>query len=217
MGHDVFTPEFAGWRFYGDGTEAGASPLAAEDTDIVVNVDSGDVQVQIRTMVQEIGDGSIGGDAADDYQMQERKNLGGNNDITGVTTNGLQADSGSTLSNGSPTTNRSTDGVTDGGGSFVAGEQESSDGEVANHLLTADNFTEHVYAFLVVAADVVDADYFDLRMTLNGGVPGMANAVIPRITIEKASAGGRIMSSLAGPGGLAGGGGIAGDGGGLAG
>lgn len=185
MGHDVFTPEFAGWRFYGDGTETGASPLAAEDTNITVNVDGGDVQVQIRCMVQEIGGGSIGGATTDDYQLQEAV---AKFDIN-ASSSKLQADSGSSLTDGSATTNRATDGVTDGGGSFVAGEQEASNGLIEDHQLTADNFTEHVFAFKVIAADVVDAETLDLRLTLNGGNPGMTNTVVPRITIEKASAG----------------------------
>lgn len=187
MTHAVFTAQFAGWRFYGDGTELGASPFggAAEDANVTVNVDGGDVQIQIRVMVQEIGDGSESGATTDDWQLQYQKNGSGRDDITAASTD-IQADTGSALTDGNATTNRVTDGVADGNGSFVAGEQEAGDGEVEDHQLTADNFSEHVFALLVIADDVANGDTFDLRLTLNGGNPGMNNAVAPRITIEKA-------------------------------
>jgi hypothetical protein len=188
MTHDVFTPEFAGWRFYGDGSETGASALELEDTNTTVNLDSGNVQVQIRCMVQEIGAGSASGATTDDYAIEYLLNNGGGWQPITASSSAVQADTGSTLSDGSATTNRSTDGVTDGNGSFVAGEQEAGNGTVEDHQLTADNFTEHVYALLIIADDLVDADFVDFRIALNGGNPGMDDAVIPRITMDKVAA-----------------------------
>lgn len=185
MTHSVFTPEFAGWRFYADGSETGASALAAEDTNITVDVDGGDQQVQLRAMVQEIGAGSGDGAATDDYQLQLDKNAATSWSNITASTSDIQADTGSSLTDGSATTNRATDGVTDGGGTFVAGVQEAADAQIADWQLTADNFTEHLWALLIVADDVANNDTFDFRITLNGGTPGMTNTVVPRITIQK--------------------------------
>lgn len=190
MPHDVFTPELAGFRFYNDnGSELTATVLAGEDTNVNVDVTSGNVQLQIRVMVQEIGDGSISGAATDDYGWQYNKNVTGNVALDDVSSN-IRAYASTGLTDGAATTNRATDGVADGGGTFVAGEQEADNGLIEDHQLTANNFTEHVCAFELVAADLVDTDSIVLRMTLNGGNPGMTNTAAPTITITKSGNGG---------------------------
>ncbi len=183
----VFAPAANAFRLYEDGTESGSSPIDSQDTDITRNVDANS-QVHLRIRVDEVGAGSVGGEATDDYALEVSINLGGFVAVTGAST-GVQADSTSTLTDGGATTNRATNGISDpGGGSFVAGEQEEVNGVIENTQLTADNFTEHVWALLLVAAELSNGDTLDFRVTLNGGDPGMTNNVTPRITAQKASA-----------------------------
>jgi hypothetical protein len=181
---DEFEPSLAAFRFYEDGTESGASAAAAQDTN-VTRENSSNNQVQLRVRIDETGAGDIDGATTDDYQLQYRLNGGGSwFNITGATSR-VQADSGSTLSDGSASTNRSTDGISDGAGTFVAGEQEAGDGEIEDHQLTGNDFTEHVFGLLLIAADNSDGDYMEYRLRYNGGV--MPNNVVPRTTIEKVS------------------------------
>lgn len=177
----VFTPAANKYRFYDDdGAEDASTPLANEDTNVTINVDSGNVPFQLRYRLQE--GGGAAGAATDDYDLQRSLNSGGYSTITGATTAIITSTSG--LTNDGATTNRATNGITDGTGSFVAGEQ-STDGVLDNWQLTASNYSEIVYGGTVVAADVNNNDTIDFRVTLNGGTPGMTNSVTPRITIQK--------------------------------
>ena len=90
------------------------------------------------------------------------------------------------LTEAAATTNRATEGISDGSGSFVAGQQDTEDGVILNHQLTASNFTEHVFALKIIAADVAPTDTLDFRLALNGGSPGMTNTVEPTITVVAA-------------------------------
>lgn len=177
----VFTPVVQAYRFYADGTEDGSSPLAAQDTDVSVLTDTNQ-KVHLRYLIQETG--GAAGATTDDYQLQYSKNSGAFTNVTASSTN-VQADTGSSLTDAGATTNRATNGISDGTGSFVAGQQEEGDGQIANHQLTASNFTEHVWAVLLIAADVANGNTLDFRVTLNGGSPGMTNSVVPTITITK--------------------------------
>lgn len=181
---NTFTPNANAFRFYQDGTESGSTPLAAENTNITVDVDPGNQQVHLRYLVQETGAAS--GATTDDYRLQVDSNGAG---TWAITVNGatakVQCDTASSLTDGGATTNRATNGITDGTGSFVAGEQEEANGTLEDHQLTASNFTEHVWGLLIIAADVSNNETLDFRMTLNGGSPGMTNGVTPRITIQK--------------------------------
>lgn len=185
---DAFVPVVNAFRFYADGTENGSSPLDAEDTNITVNVDGGDQQVHLRIRIDETGAGSLGGATTDDYQLQYSKNGGAYTSVT-ASSSDVHADTGSSLTDGGATTDRATNGISNpASGSFVAGIQEEGDGQIANWQLTADNFTEHVWALLVVAADLANGNTLAFRVTLNGGSPGMTNNVTPTITIQKTSA-----------------------------
>jgi hypothetical protein len=176
-----FTPEFDEFRFYendGSPSESTSTPLAAEGTDIIIDLGGGDVAFQLRVRVQETG--SLGGAFDDDWSLQYQVNgSGGFTDITGSSTR-CNSNTSGVLSDGSPTTNRGTDGISDGTGSFVAGEQESSGAVIENSELTADNFTEHVWALDLIAADTSPGDFLDFRMRVNGGA--MSNVVVPRVS-----------------------------------
>ena len=181
--HDVFEPDFDAWRFYEDGTESGSSPAAAQDTSLTARNPSTDPKVHLRARVQEIGAGSLGGATTDDYGLEYSKNAGAYAAVTAASSN-VQIDTASGLTADAATTNRATNGITDGSGSFVAGEQEETNGVIEDHQLTADNFTEHVWALTLIEADLADGDTLDFRITLNAGAPGMTNTVVPRITIS---------------------------------
>ena len=179
----TFDPDFDAFRFYEDGTESGSTPIAAQDTDVAVDVTGGDVQAHLRTRIQETG--GAAGAATDDSGLEYSKNSGGWTAIT-ASSSDVKADTASGLTADAATTNRGTNGISDGTGSFVAGEQEETNGVIENHQLTASNFTEHVWALTLVSADLADGDTIDFRIALNCGAPGMTNTSVPRITIGKA-------------------------------
>ena len=185
--HNPFTPVFNAFRFYADGTESGSSPLGNQDQNITVDVSSGNQQVHLRVRIDETG-GDSSGSGNDDWVLESQKNgSGGFVSIDGSQA-GLTMDTGSSLTNNGATTNRATNGISDGPGSFVAGIQKEGDsGQILDYQLTAGNFTEHVFAMLLTAASLNNGDFFDFRVTLNGGTPGMTNNVTPRITIVKSA------------------------------
>lgn len=189
---DAFSPDANAFRFYendGSPSESASTPIAAQDVNITGrNVDS-DSPLHLRYRVEEVGAGSVDGAATDDYQLQFRKGGGGFSDVT-TTSSDVQVHTTSALTDVDPTTNRSTDGISDGAGSFVVGEQEEGDGEITDHQLTGDNFTEHVWAVNLISADLLDSDVLQFRLALNGGNPGMDNSAVPQITVIKAAAGG---------------------------
>lgn len=178
--HDVFDPDFNKWRFYNDGTESGATVKENEDTNHTTPDLTADYQIQLRARIQENGAGTLSGAATDDYGLEYSLNAGAYTAVTASSTH-VQADTGSSLTDGGSTTNR----LTAGSGSFVAGEQESANGVVEDHQLTGDNYTEHVWGLKVIETAVSNGDTIDFRITLNGGAPGMTNTVTPRITVTK--------------------------------
>jgi hypothetical protein len=107
---------------------------------------------------------------------------------------------GSSLTDGAATTNRATNGIGDPGtGSFVAGEQEVGNGLIENRQLTAGNFTEHVWALTLVAADLANADTLEFRVLLNGAP--ITAGVTPQITVSTTTnataTGGQALQTLA--------------------
>lgn len=146
---------------------------------------SADSKVHLRVRLQETGGAS--GVATDDYGLQYRKNGGTWTSIT-ASSSGVQADTASSLTDGSATTNRGTNGISDGTGSFVAGEQEEANGVIEDFQLTASNFTELVWALKLIAADLADDDLLEFRVTLNGGSPGISQTVTPSIAVLKLAA-----------------------------
>ncbi len=184
---DKFVVTCAAFRFYEDGSESGSSPVADQDTNVTGrNVDS-DSQIHLRLRHDETGAGSIDGATTDDYALQYRLNGGGGWQSLTTSTEFVQADSASTLVDGVASTNRATNGISDGGGSFIAGKQEETNG-IIDYQLTANNFTEHVFALLLISADLADGDFVEFRCQLNGGNPGMTNTFVPRITVTKTAA-----------------------------
>ena len=182
-----FVITFAAFRFYNDGTESGSSPLAAQDVNVTgFNVDS-NAQFHLRCRLDETGSGDVDGASTDDYAIQKRKNGGGSWKTITASTTEVRADTASDLTDGSATTNRSTDGISDGAGAFIAGIQEEGDSEITDFLHTGDDFTEHVWALEAVSVDLANDDFCEFRVILNGST--VTNSVVPRITFAKTATG----------------------------
>jgi len=181
-----FAATAAAFRFYEDGTESGSAAIAAQDTNIVDRVVSSDSQVQLRYRIDESGSGNVDGGATDDYGLEIDINTAGFNAVTASST-GVKADTGSTLTDGAATTDRATEGISAGAGSFVVGESEAANGVIEDWQLTGNDHGEVVWAVILVAADLSEDDSIDFRVTYNGGSPGMTNSVTPNITITKAA------------------------------
>jgi hypothetical protein len=191
---DLFSPSANAFRFYDDDAgEATSTPLANQDTNVTVNVSAGDVALQLRYRVQNTT--AVAGAATDDFAIQASVNAGAYATVTTSTADVIASASG--LTNDGATTNRATNGITDGTGGFLAGEQ-CADGTLDNFTHTASTFTEHVWGLTVVSADVANGDTIDFRVSLNGGTPGMTNAVTPRITVQKSITGTGALSAQAG-------------------
>jgi hypothetical protein len=183
MTHNAFTPVVNAFRFYTDGTEDGSTPAQNQDVNDALTAMLADTIRHLRYRIQESGNDTSGA-TTDDYGLEVSVGGGGFQAVTAASTF-VQAATGSALTDGGATTNRATNGITDGSGVFAAGEQEEANGVIEDHQLTAANFTEHVWAILLVAADFTPATptTLDFRVTLNGGAPGMTNSVTPRITV----------------------------------
>lgn len=183
----MFIPHFNASRFYDDdGGEAASTQLAAQDTDVIINVDGGNQPFQFRARIDETDGGD--GTTMDDYGVEYEKNDSTTWVALTTTDNGDGIHTvAAGLTNDAVTTDRSSDPISNpGAGSFVDGEQ-SDDGIVDNRILTGGNFTEHVYGIEIVAANVADNDTFDFRFD---GASGVTNNVEPRVTVDKAAAGG---------------------------
>lgn len=88
------------------------------------------------------------------------------------------------LTNDTATTNRTTNGIADGTGSFDAGNQ-ITDG-IGSVTLGASNYTETVFGLKFISANVANNDTFDFEF---GRPNSMVNTIVPRITISKSAAG----------------------------
>ena len=170
----------AAFRFYEDGTEAGSTATAAQDTNIARDITGGSSNLQLRLRFQEIN--ALSGAATDDYQLQYSKNAAAYANVTAASTNVKGFDS-TNLTDGAATTNR----LTAGSGSFLAGVI-SEDGLADNHQITLSNYTEYLYSLTLVFADLADSDTLDFRLLRNGATIA-AYSVTPRITVTKVTPG----------------------------
>jgi len=177
VGLAAFIPSLDSFRYYEDGTETGSSAIDTQDTDISRNVDS-DSNLQIRIRVQEQGPGSVGGVSTDDWQLQYDKNTGGFVNVASSSSN-VKAFPSASLVDAADTTNRLGAGT----GSFIAGEIDEANGEVTDHQLTADNFTEYLWSVTLISADLANNDTLDFRVLLNAAA--INSDIVPRITATK--------------------------------
>jgi len=166
MGKATFTVTGTNFRLYEDGTESGSTPIEAEKRFIIRDALSMDSNLHIRILLQETGGAS--GAITDDYQLQYNLNSAGWNNITS-SSSVVKGFNSINLTDGGATTNRGTNGITDGTGSFVAGKI-SEDGLLDDFQLTASNFTEVLYSVTLVSADLSFGDTINFQILLNGSV-----------------------------------------------
>lgn len=176
MTHLVYAIEQEAFRFYGDGTESGSTPLAVQGTDIdKVPSETFQLRVRMNESGGEAGGGSL-------FQLQVEKNAtGGFVDVTGASSN-VQAVAGG-MTDDEVTTERLTGGAT----SFVQGRVDEADGNTTTAVdTTANNFTEIVYSLTIVDGDVANADTLDFQLLddMDGNV---TYTVVPRVTVQKAA------------------------------
>ena len=177
----MFDPEFTKFRFYDDDAgEAASAPLENQDVDHTLNADS-DVSIQVRMFAQN----RQAAGSTDDYRIDYDKNGAALFAVvpTSDTGDGIQTATAG-LTNTNATTNRTTNGIADGTGSFDAGEQ-ITDG-LGNITLNASNYTEHAFGVQFISANVANNDTFDFEF---GRPNAMVNTIVPRITISKAAGG----------------------------
>ena len=166
----------AAYRWYGEGTESGATALANQDTAVTGDITNGDATGTLRIRLQSTT--AVAVPATDDFQLQYEKNTSGSwINVSAVTTNVSTYDSPN-LTNAAATTNRLTGGT----GSFVAGKV-SEDSLMDDLGWAGNNFTELVYALKVKAADVAASDILRFRVLRNGATATMTYSVTPRIDI----------------------------------
>lgn len=167
------------YRWYADdGAENASTALAAENTayDLYAGVNA---SIVLRYGVQESGTGTASGAATDDYQLQYKKNAGAFTNVTGASSN-IRARASANLTDGAATTQR----LSAGSGSFVAGEIDEGDGLITDWALTANNYSDLVYSLEVVAADVAEDDSFTFQVLRNGSVFN-TYSVTPTLTVTK--------------------------------
>lgn len=167
-----FTPSQDRFRFYEDGTEAGSTAIAAQDTNITRNPSSAP-QLLLRVGIQETS--GFNGELTDDWSLKVSKNGGAYVDVTTTSSNVKAFNSGS-LTEAAATTERLTGGT----GSWNAGAV-SEDGVVDNIRLIQNRHMEVLYALSLVAADLAGGDALDFRVYLNGAA--ITYTITPRITV----------------------------------
>jgi len=180
----MFDPEFTKFRLYDDdGSESASTALEAQDVDHTLTVDS-DQEIQVRMFVQN----NDAAGSTDDYRIDYDKNSVGFAVVpTSDTGAGIEA-AAAGLTNDGATTNRASEGITNGSGSFDAGIQ-ITDG-IGNDTLAASDYTHQVFGIKFIAANVANNDTFDFEF---GRPNSMTNTIVPRITISKAAAGAAIL------------------------
>ncbi len=173
---NVFGITARAYQWYEDGTEAGAAALASENTSYDLLVIS-DAPIVLRYGVQESGSGSASGASTDDYQLQYSLNGGAFTNVTAASTV-VQGFTSANLTDAAATTQRLSAGT----GSFVAGEIAETDGLLTDWALTANNFSELLFAIQVLAADTAEDDSITFRVLRNGAVFN-TYSVTPTLTV----------------------------------
>lgn len=190
---NVFALTQAGYRFGADdGTEAAHTLLGTQSLPLAIDVSGGDVDRILRILLNETGAGSISGATTDDYQLQYSKNGGAFTNVTTSSSN-VVAFASANLTDAGTTTER----VTGGSGSFVAGEI-SEDGLVDDRQITANNHSEMVYTVRFVQADLAENDSLTFRVLLNGATTGLTYSSTPTAVIAVHRAAGVGALALAG-------------------
>jgi hypothetical protein len=156
---DYFTQ--TAFRLYGDGTEAGSTALAAENTNASVNVmvNPGQI-VQVRFRIQST---TIGGQTTDDWKIYKSYNGAAYVAVDSEAV-GWFGDGAGALADAAASTQR----LSAGSGSFSAG-QTSTDGLLDNEQLPATNHTELVYEIVSSQNQRRNGETYDFRVFVDEG------------------------------------------------
>ena len=158
-------------RVADDGDTNAGTLLETEDGNWTQPVD---VNFRIRfTMEETNGENANGGS----WQLQYNLASSSWNNVD-ATSSVVRSAAGAGTESGA-TTNR----LTAGSGSFVAGNYDEVDG-VDSSNLTASNFTEYEYCCQIRSADVVDAQTLQLRVTWSGTQNTPTFSVTPTLTVD---------------------------------
>jgi hypothetical protein len=149
----------AAYRFYADGTETGSTAIAAQNTGIVADLASSDLDLHLRVRLQENGTAAV---SASDFQLEYDINTSGAWSEVNSGDFAVPSIDGPNLTNGAATTNRLTGGT----GSFEAGKI-SEDGTVDALGWGLGNHTELLYSIRLVSAEFSDEDIVDFRVLQN--------------------------------------------------
>lgn len=168
------------FRFYkNDGDEDGSTPYAAENTNVsAFPVNGASPIIHLRYRVQETA--GIDGLATDDFKLQASVNGGAYSDLGSEP---VHVGGSTFLTDGDPTTDRATNGISAGTGSFVAGKLDEANGIVDNLQLTANNYTEILFVVFINSSTANNGMTVDFRLQVNGVT--ITNSVTPRITLSK--------------------------------
>jgi len=181
-GHNVFDLDQASFRGRNDdGSETGATWIAAADTNWTQDVDE---NFRVRFLVQEIGAGILAGNhTATLSPFQYNLNSAGWNII-------LNLSSVVKLSLSTHFTNLSDTTQQLGSGTFITGVMYEGSGSFVTSL-NGDDETENEGCFQIVEADVSDEDTIQLRCVgeETSGTVFSAYTSIPTITVNKPAGG----------------------------
>jgi hypothetical protein len=168
------------YRFYADGTESGATALAAEDANPSAGVGQTlelDATFHLRFCLQCDGTSQSNVDA----EYQYRKNGGTWTNLT-TTTNDVRVTPSANLTNAANTTQRLS-----GTGTFESSSQGVTEDGIAGGSscdIVANGNAEFLCPLQLRSADLVDGDVIEFRLTRDGGTLINTYAVTPTLTIE---------------------------------
>ena len=168
----------AAYRFYADGSQVGATALAAQNTGYTADLSAGDMNLQLRVLMQETNAGAA--EATDDWALQYERNLSGGWVFISAATTVVAGYNSGNITEGGSTTSRLTGGT----GTFAAGKI-SEDGVVNDVAVPQTNHTELLYSLTLKADDVDDADTLRFRVLRNGLTNGLTYSVYPTVTVSE--------------------------------
>lgn len=170
--------EVIGFRFYNnDGDEANSTPIEAENVGLNLNLNS-DFDTHLRYLVRNTG--ALAGSGVEDFLFQYRVNSGTWTALASGTE--VIVHGSSFITDNEATTNRATNGLTDPGGSFVAGLADDGNGNLFNLALPIGDFTELLFSIRLVAAELNGGDVVEFRL-INAGDYDLYNTVTAQVSV----------------------------------
>jgi hypothetical protein len=162
------------FAFYNDGTESGSVIIGSVNADPTLEVDT---TYLIRFLVKNTGTAAL---SNVDLEFQYNLNSAGWINIT-TTSSVVKAVDSANLTNGDPCTQRIGAGTFNGA---VGVTEDGISGGTALDLALGTE-TETLLSFQIVAADVVDADSIQIRLTRDGGTLLNTYTITPTITVHE--------------------------------